>query len=110
MASNVSSDFVNVHLNAAGAALAGENGAIRVVTPHMNYVFTAAGSTRVLTSEWAKYLSQRTIDGAVFLEQVPTVVVEVAAGASAADQLAAVKAEEATLATEVAAQSKKGSK
>ncbi|MDR3723266.1 MAG: hypothetical protein P4K83_02100 [Terracidiphilus sp.] len=102
MASSTQSDFVNVHLNSAGAALAGENGAIRVVTPHMNYSFTAAGSTRVLTSEWSKYLSQRTIGEAVFLELAPSVV----------EVPAAVKTEEATPATEVAAQSKstKGSK
>jgi hypothetical protein len=103
MASTAQSDFVNVQLSAAGAQIAGADKPIRITTPHFSYVFTASGSTRVLASEWARLLSKEKIDGALILQLAPAVVVQVPAGASAADQLAAVKSEEAALDAQIAA-------
>ena len=90
-------DFVNVQLSAAGVLAAGTSGTITITTPHFNYAFTASDSTRVLTSEWSKLLSKETIEGQIVLQLVPQVLVTVAQGASAADEIAALKAEEEAL-------------
>ena len=85
MSSNPS-DFVDVQLNADGAALAGIDGAITITTPHFSYPFTAKGATRVLISEWSRTLSLETINGCKILQTVPVptaaAVSEVAAPAA----------------------------
>jgi hypothetical protein len=108
------SDFVDVQLSAAGVQVAGASGTITVTTQHFSYAFTAAGGTRVLTSEWAKTLSKETVNGQKILELTPAVVVNVAQGASVADQPSTLKTEEASLDAQVETQPKsaavKGSK
>jgi hypothetical protein len=106
MTSAVQSDFVDVQLSAAGLAMVGVDGALQIANAHLSYKFTPGKSTRVLTSEWAKLLSKETIQGQNVLELAPVVVVSVPQGASAADELAAVKTEEAALSAQIADQSK----
>jgi hypothetical protein len=99
------SDFVDVQLSAAGVLVAGASGSITVITPHFSYAFTAAGGTRVLTSEWAKTLSKETVNGQKILELTPAVVVAVPQGAGSA-----LKTEEAALDTQVETQPKSAAK
>ena len=65
------SDFVNIELSAAGLAMAGKNGAVRVTNRHMNYLVTAGSNTRVLTSEWSRVLSQQKVGDAQIFQIVP---------------------------------------
>jgi len=97
-------DFVDVQLSPAGAAVAGAGGQIRIGAQHFDYTFTADKSTSVLTSEWSRHLSSEMVQGEKILQLTAAVVVQVGAGASPAVELAAVKAEEATLSAEVAAE------
>jgi hypothetical protein len=68
-----SSDFNNVRLTAAGAALAGSHGKLRVIGEHFDYTFTADGGTRVLSSEWRKVFSRRLSAGAPVFEIAPDI-------------------------------------
>lgn len=76
------SDFCNVRLSAAGIKAAGPGGQIRVTVRHMSYVFTAAQSTRVLTSEWSRILSRETSGGEPVLELAPDKIAPVEAPAA----------------------------
>jgi len=71
MATPAKSDFVNVQLSPAGAKVSG--GTLRIATPHLNYVFTASGSTRVLTSEWSKVLAHQAVHGQRLLQLVTVI-------------------------------------
>ena len=105
-------DFCDVRLNAAGAAIAGADGAIAITTQHFSYTFTANASTRVLTSEWRKVLSVENIQGQRVLEIVPDAPVSDAQSVPPAEQTQTIQAAEATVEAQAttAQPTKKGSK
>jgi len=65
------SDFVQVQLSAAGIAFAGAGATVRIVNGHFSYVFTPGKPVRVLSSEWRRALSLKTVNGKAILELAP---------------------------------------
>jgi hypothetical protein len=85
--SMTASDFCNVRLSAAGIKFAGEGAQLRVTVNRISYVFVGEASTRVLTSEWARLLSQeKTYEGEPLLELAPETVEPVEEPATEAKQ------------------------
>lgn len=105
----VKSDFVNVRLTAAGAAHAGQPGTVRVANGHFDYTFTADTPVRVLTSEWNKLFSKRVVDGAPVFETVPGTD-SAAPAKSKKPSLTELKAQEAQLENQIAADVAAGDK
>jgi hypothetical protein len=71
----VTSDFVQVQLTAAGIAMAGTDGSVRIANGHFSYVFTAGNAVRVLSSEWRRVLSLKLYQGQAILEIAPVATV-----------------------------------
>jgi hypothetical protein len=99
---DVNSDFVEIQLSADGAAMAGENGSVRITAAHLSYQFAPGARVRVLTSEWAKVLSRETLQGKTILELSPPLAPGAAAATSTKAQLKKLQAEEAALQTQIA--------
>lgn len=69
------SDFFDVQLTAAALKALGPKAQVRITglcgRSHYSYLFTAGATTRVLTSEWRKVLSKKTLRGQPVLEIAP---------------------------------------
>jgi len=76
MTTNVTPDFVQVQLSAAGISFAGAGAKVTLTNGHYNYAFTPGSPVKVLTSEWSRYLSLKSFEGQPILEVVPTVAVK----------------------------------
>jgi hypothetical protein len=63
------SDFVQIQLTAAGAQFAAKG--LQIANGRFTYKFTPGVPVKVLTSEWAKALSRKRIQGKLLFEEVP---------------------------------------
>ena len=96
MATN-NSDFIDIELSAAGMAMAGAGGTVRIASRHLSYTFKAGAAIAVLTSEWTRFFSKQTYQGAAIFQ------LATAAGAgNAQTQVNTLKAEVSELQAEIA--------
>jgi hypothetical protein len=100
------SDFVQVVLTAAGVAKAGTGGVLKIANGHFNYAWQPGTSVRVLTSEWRKCFSKMLYQGQPIFQLAPATSATTAAPPS----LSQLKAQQAKINAEIAADEASGQK